>query len=68
LFGTPEACLAKVRRLAALGVNEVACLVDFGLSPDDVQECVRALATILDACGARPDAANDDGAIEELVL
>ena len=31
LLGTPEKCARLVNRLAALGVNEIACLVDFGL-------------------------------------
>jgi natural product biosynthesis luciferase-like monooxygenase protein/amino acid adenylation domain-containing protein len=31
LFGTVESCLPLVHRLKAIGVNEVACLIDFGL-------------------------------------
>ena len=31
LFGTPETCLATVRRLKEMGVDEIACLVDFGI-------------------------------------
>lgn len=30
LLGTPESCLPLVRQLADAGVNEIACLVDFG--------------------------------------
>lgn len=30
LIGTPESCLALVKRLEAIGVDEVACLLDFG--------------------------------------
>ncbi|ASW54324.1 MupA/Atu3671 family FMN-dependent luciferase-like monooxygenase [Plantactinospora sp. KBS50] len=36
LFGTPEDGVEVVDRLAALGVDEIACLVDFGVAPDDV--------------------------------
>jgi acyl-CoA synthetase (AMP-forming)/AMP-acid ligase II len=36
LFGTPESCLPFVERLKTLGVNEVACLIDFGVDDDAV--------------------------------
>lgn len=31
LFGTPESCLAMVNKLSLIGVDELGCLVDFGL-------------------------------------
>ena len=31
LFGTPESCLAMIERVRAIGINEVACLIDFGV-------------------------------------
>ena len=31
LFGTPESCLARVQALQAIGVDEIACLIDFGI-------------------------------------
>lgn len=34
LFGTPESCVGLVRELGAIGVDEIACLLDFGPSPD----------------------------------
>ncbi|SIS12762.1 non-ribosomal peptide synthase domain TIGR01720/amino acid adenylation domain-containing protein/natural product biosynthesis luciferase-like monooxygenase domain-containing protein, partial [Mucilaginibacter lappiensis] len=34
LFGTPESCLARIRELHAIGVNEIACLIDFGIDKD----------------------------------
>jgi len=36
LIGTPESCAAVLARLAEIGVDEVACLVDFGLGAPDV--------------------------------
>lgn len=36
LFGVPEDCLDLVGRLTAAGVDELACLVDFGVAPDEV--------------------------------
>lgn len=36
LFGTPSSCLAMVARVKAVGVDEVACLLDFGIPTDVV--------------------------------
>ncbi len=36
LFGTPERCIERVQALAELGVDEIACLIDFGVAGDDV--------------------------------
>ncbi|MFL5506039.1 MAG: MupA/Atu3671 family FMN-dependent luciferase-like monooxygenase, partial [Gemmatimonadales bacterium] len=38
LFGTPESCLARIDQLAAVGVDEVACLIDFGVPTDQTLE------------------------------
>jgi natural product biosynthesis luciferase-like monooxygenase protein len=43
LFGTPETCVAMVERLKAMGVNEIACLVDFGVDEDAVLESLTFL-------------------------
>jgi natural product biosynthesis luciferase-like monooxygenase protein len=36
LFGTPDVCLKQVRELKAIGVDEIACLMDFGVATDTV--------------------------------
>lgn len=36
LFGTVERCQGMVHRLTAIGVNEIACLIDFGVDTDTV--------------------------------
>ena len=36
LFGTPEGCLEMVDKIKAIGVNEVACLIDFGVDSASV--------------------------------
>jgi len=36
LMGTTDTCLAMTDRLRAMGVDEVACLIDFGVDPDTV--------------------------------
>ncbi|MCF8466940.1 MAG: LLM class flavin-dependent oxidoreductase [Sneathiella sp.] len=34
LFGTPESCQELVREIARMGVDEIACLIDFGVDTD----------------------------------
>ncbi|WP_447930840.1 MupA/Atu3671 family FMN-dependent luciferase-like monooxygenase [Sphingopyxis fribergensis] len=43
LFGTPEDCLPLIRRLQAIGVDEIGCLVDFGIATDTVLASLPAL-------------------------
>ena len=38
LIGTPDECRDMMRRVAAIGVNEIACLLDFGLPAEQVLE------------------------------
>ena len=44
LFGTPDDAAAIVEAVSAAGVDEVACLVDFGVATDDVLALARAAA------------------------
>jgi natural product biosynthesis luciferase-like monooxygenase protein/amino acid adenylation domain-containing protein len=36
LFGTPSDCLKRVGQLKAIGVDEIACLIDFGVESETV--------------------------------
>src|SRR6185369_11108448 len=47
LFGTPETCLALIRKLQAMGVDEVACLIDFGIETPTVLAHLEDLASVL---------------------
>ena len=49
LFGSPESCAAVVRTLVDVGVDEIACLVDFGLPPQDVLDGLRWVDQLRDA-------------------
>ena len=54
LFGTPETAKEIVRQVAAIGVDEIACLIDFGIDTDTVMENlphIRALMTALEEEG-----------------
>jgi acyl carrier protein len=43
LFGTPEVCLRMVEQLRTIGVNEIACLIDFGVDSQAVLDSLRSL-------------------------
>ncbi|MDT5268374.1 MAG: hypothetical protein QOH49_560 [Acidobacteriota bacterium] len=43
LLGSPAKCARLVERLTELGIDEVACLVDFGVETDDVIESLGLL-------------------------
>lgn len=46
LIGGPVEAQARLREAAAIGVDEVACLVDFGLGPEQVTETLHRLAAV----------------------
>lgn len=48
LFGTPERCLPLVDAIRAAGVNELACLVDFGVEPELVLQALPRLQQLRD--------------------
>jgi natural product biosynthesis luciferase-like monooxygenase protein len=48
LFGTPEQCLDRVAEVAAIGVDEVACLLDFGIDAQTVLNHLPALNAVKD--------------------
>ena len=43
MFGTPDMCLQMVARLKEIGVDEIACLIDFGVDTDSVLESLQYL-------------------------
>jgi natural product biosynthesis luciferase-like monooxygenase protein len=67
LFGTPESCLAMIEGLKSIGVDEVACLIDFGVASDTVLANLDSLnrlreLSVVDAHGDEIDA-GDYGSI-----
>jgi len=58
LFGTPQTCLSMVHRLQSIGVDELACLIDFGVDPQTVLEHLQDLDALreltLDGVGGEP--------------
>ncbi|WP_069167511.1 MupA/Atu3671 family FMN-dependent luciferase-like monooxygenase [Nocardia altamirensis] len=46
LLGTPETCADTVDRLKAIGVDEIACLIDFGVDHGSVLEALEPLTDV----------------------
>ena len=46
LFGTPSTCLRMIDRLKSIDVDEVACLIDFGVDVDSVISSLHDLDTL----------------------
>ncbi len=53
LFGTPESCLRTVEKFVALGVNEIACLIDFGIDFDTTMGGLVHLARLAELANRR---------------
>ena len=49
LFGTVEEATATVERLRGIGVDEIACLIDFGIDTKTVLDGLRPLNTLREA-------------------
>ncbi|WP_201373078.1 MupA/Atu3671 family FMN-dependent luciferase-like monooxygenase [Ktedonobacter robiniae] len=56
LFATPQTGMAWVERLQAVGVNEIACLLDFGVDDDSVLSGLYALNALRKRCQAQSTA------------
>jgi natural product biosynthesis luciferase-like monooxygenase protein len=47
LFGTPGDAAARIEQIAGIGVDDVACLIDFGVPSDIVLHHLKSLATVV---------------------
>ncbi|MEU8924837.1 amino acid adenylation domain-containing protein [Kitasatospora sp. NPDC048545] len=68
LIGTAEECLPLVQRLAAAGVDEIGCLVDFGVDTDVALAALPRLAELRRTAAAAPATARTAGAPAETEL
>lgn len=55
LFATPDAAVRMLHELQDAGVDEVACLIDFGLSATDVRDHLPALGAVRERAARRED-------------
>ena len=60
LFGTVESCMAMVEQLAELGVDEIACLIDFGVETEKALEGLHRLNELRQAASGPREVAPDD--------
>ncbi|HEX8139745.1 MAG TPA: MupA/Atu3671 family FMN-dependent luciferase-like monooxygenase [Pyrinomonadaceae bacterium] len=58
LFGTPDSCRAMIDRVKEMGVDEVACLVDFGIDVDSSLAGLRHLDALRES-SSRPHESAD---------
>lgn len=63
LFGTVDDCLDRVEQLKAIGVTEIACLIDYGINTDQVLEGLFPLAEVVKRANAGLDLPDDDFSI-----
>jgi natural product biosynthesis luciferase-like monooxygenase protein len=63
LFGTPESTRSLVERCRAIGVDELACLIDFGVPTEAALAGVRALDSLRSAYGAEHALRADHGTL-----
>jgi len=67
LFGTIEDALARVAQLKAIGVSEIACLIDYGIATDQVLEGLRPLADVVRQAAPKLDHTDDDYSIAAML-
>ena len=69
LFGTVEDALARVEQVKAIGVDEIACLIDFGVPAEIAMTALEPLATVVAAANPKSDdaAADSDFSVGGLI-
>ncbi len=60
MFGTIEDGIARAEDLKRIGVDEIACLIDYGIDVDTVMEGLKPLAEVLERSNAGAALQDDD--------
>jgi natural product biosynthesis luciferase-like monooxygenase protein len=68
LFGTPDSCLRMVNQLRQIGVDEIACLIDFGVDTASVLAGLEFLKALNLKANASPVAAASPQGIAQQIL
>ena len=68
LFGTVEDCLDRVEDLKRIGVDEIACLIDYGIEKQTVLNGLTHLAEVLKGAAMGSEVAADDFSIAAQVV
>jgi len=64
LFGSPESCVPMAQRLWEVGVDEIACLIDFGVSDDLVLDGLTYMKQLQANCLSFPSTVERTGVSE----
>lgn len=67
LFGTPDSCLSMVNRLSLMGVDELGCLVDFGIDPETTIRGFDQLNVLKDLYNNQVVEEKDERSMAELI-
>jgi natural product biosynthesis luciferase-like monooxygenase protein len=68
LFGTVDDCIERVEQLKAIGVNEVACLIDYGIATEQVLEGLYPLAEVVKRSNEGLQLPDDDFSLAAQIL
>ncbi|MBO9451653.1 LLM class flavin-dependent oxidoreductase [Tropicibacter sp. R16_0] len=68
LFGTIDDAVVRVESLKRIGVDEVACLIDYGIDPALVMEGLKPLAEVLKRANAPSTLAEDDYSLAAQII
>lgn len=60
--GTLEHCAEQAQRLHQNGVDEIACLIDFGIGHEEAMTSLQRLSTLIEPQAQTPDSAGCAGA------
>ncbi|WP_323781262.1 MupA/Atu3671 family FMN-dependent luciferase-like monooxygenase [Thalassovita sp.] len=68
LFGTVEDCLDRVEQLKRIGVDEIACLIDYGIGKKKVLNGLICLAEVLKRSNTEVELDHDDFSIAAQIV
>ncbi|MCF6233933.1 MAG: LLM class flavin-dependent oxidoreductase [Rhodobacteraceae bacterium] len=68
MFGTINDALARTEQLKRIGVDEIACLIDYGIAPDLVMEGLKPLAEVLRRAKVPSEMARDDFSLAAQII
>lgn len=66
LFGTPDTCLEMIENVRSIGVNEIACLVDFGVDFVSTMRSIHHIQEVQHRFGRASDPADSSIAAQAL--
>ena len=68
MFGTVEDCMRRTEQLKAIGVDEIGCLIDYGIPTQQVLEGLYPLAEVLRRSNAPAQLADDDFSLSAQII